>query len=182
MEDWYMKKIRNWQRVGFMFTAIIGTFFHFLFDLTSESIIAALISPVNESIWEHIKLLFFPMFIFALLEYGFLGREYAKFWCIKLKSIVIGIILIPVLYYTYSGIIGKSVDWVNIVIFFVAVGVVYFLETKLFLGNTSCKISSEYAFVMLCMIGIVFFVFTFYPPNIPLFEDPVSKTYGITLP
>ena len=173
-----MKKIVNWQIAGFAFTASMGTFFHFLFDLTKESVVAAFISPVNESIWEHIKLLFFPMFLFALFEYAFWGQQYAGFWCIKLKGIVVGMLLIPVLYYTYSGIIGRSVDWVNIVIFFVAVGVVYFLETKLFLGNTSCKFSSEYAFVILCVIGIVFFVFTFYPPHIPLFQDSMSKTYG----
>ena len=174
-----MKRIINWQIAGFVFTALIGTFFHFLFELTNESIVAALVSPVNESIWEHIKLLFFPMFLFALFEYAFWGQQYAGFWCIKLKGIVVGMLLIPVLYYTYSGIIGRSVDWVNIVIFFVAVGVVYFLETKMFLENKRCRMPSEYAFVILCMIGIVFFVLTFYPPHIPLFQDPMSKTYGV---
>ena len=64
-----MKKLINWQIAGFVFTIITGTFFHFLFDLTNGSRVAALISPVNESIWEHIKLLFFPMFVYALLEY-----------------------------------------------------------------------------------------------------------------
>ena len=173
-----MKKIINWQIAGFAFTVMIGTFFHFLFDLTSESIVAAFVSPVNESIWEHIKLLFFPMLVFALLEYSFWGKEYDQFWCIKLKGILIGMASIPTLYYTYTGIIGKSLDWLNIVIFFGVAGVVYFLETKIFLRNKSCRIPSEYAFVMLCIIGIVFFIFTFYPPSIPFFQDPISKTFG----
>ena len=173
-----MKKLINWQIAGFVFTIITGTFFHFLFDLTNGSRVAALISPVNESIWEHIKLLFFPMFVYALLEYYFWDKEYAQFWCIKWKCIFMGIVLIPTLYYTYTGIIGKSLEWLNIVIFFGVAGAVYFMEYKMFLKNKSCKIPPVYAFVMLCIVGILFFIVTFYPPNIPLFQDPVNKTYG----
>ena len=86
--------------------------------------------------------------------------------------------LIPTLYYTYTGIIGESLDWFYIVIFFGVAGLVYLVETKMFQGNKTCRIPSEYAFVMLSIIGFVFFVFTFYPPEIPFFQDPVSKTYG----
>ena len=138
-----MKKIIHWQIAGFIFTVIIGVLFHFLFDLTNENIVVAFIAPVNESIWEHIKLVYFPMFVYALLEYCFLGKEHNQFWCIKLKSILIGMALIPTLYYTYTGIIGKTVDWFNVVIFFCVTGVVYFLETKMFLENKSCRISNE---------------------------------------
>lgn len=173
-----MKKIINWQIAGFAFTVITGMFFHFLFDLTNGSIAAAFVSPVNESIWEHIKLLFFPMFVYALFEYCFWNKEYAQFWCIKLKCIFMGMILIPTLYYTYTGITGRSLDWLNIVIFFGVAGAVYLMETRMFLKNKSCRISPRYALVMLCITGVLFFLFTFYPPNIPLFQDPVSKTYG----
>ena len=96
------------------------------------------------------------------------GR-YTIFYC--------GISLIYHGIYTYTDIIGESLDWSNIVIFFGVAGLVYLVETKMFLGNKTCRIPSEYAFAMLCIIGIVFFVFTFYPPEIPFFQDSVSKTY-----
>lgn len=51
------KSIPYWQAAGFIFTAILGTLLHFLFDWTNGSVIAALFSAVNESIWEHMKLL-----------------------------------------------------------------------------------------------------------------------------
>ena len=173
-----MKKIVHWQIGGFVFSVLLGVFFHFLFDLTNECIVVAFVAPVNESIGEHIKLVFFPMFLYALFEYSFLETEYEQFWCIKWKGISIGMILIPTIYYTYTGIIGKSVDWFNILSFVGVTGVVYFIETKMFLKNKSCRISSEYAFVILCIVGIVFWIFTFYPPNLPFFQDPISKTYG----
>lgn len=65
------KAIANWQIAGFIFTVILGTFLHFLFNLTKGSVIAALFSAVNESIWEHMKLLYYPMVVFALVEYRF---------------------------------------------------------------------------------------------------------------
>ena len=112
------KSIPYWQVGGFLFTAVVGTFLHFLFDLTGGSMIAALFSAVNESIWEHLKLLFYPMVAFAVAEYVFWGKDAGSFWCIKLIGVGIGLVLIPVLYYTYTGILGVSVDWLNITIFF----------------------------------------------------------------
>lgn len=172
------KTIPYWQVAGFVFTAVVGTLLHFLFDWTGGSVIAALFSAVNESIWEHMKLLFYPMVIFALIEYHAWGRDCKSFWCVKLIGILIGLALIPVLYYTYTGILGMSADWFNITIFFIAAGLTFWLETKLFQNGIACLIHSKSAFVFICLIAIVFTVFTFTPPHIPLFEDPVTGTYG----
>ena len=164
--------------VGFMFTGILGTLLHFAFEWTGNSVIAALVSAVNESIWEHTKLLFYPMVLFALIQYKVWGREVADFWCIKLVGILAGLILIPVLYYTYSGILGISADWFNITIFFIAAAAAYFLETKLFQRDHSCRIPAWAAIAVLCVLAAVYTVLTFYPPEIPFFRDPVTGTYG----
>ena len=66
------KNLPRRQMTGFLFTSILGTFLHFFFDLTGGNVVAALFSAVNESIWEHMKLLFFPMLIFSIIEYLFL--------------------------------------------------------------------------------------------------------------
>ncbi len=52
-----------WQHMGFGAVSLGGTLLHFLYDRT-DSPLCALISGVNESIWEHMKLLFFPMLVF----------------------------------------------------------------------------------------------------------------------
>lgn len=171
------KSIPNWQVAGFLFTAILGTFLHFLFDLTGGSIIAALFSAVNESIWEHMKLLYYPMLIFALIEFFAWGRECRSFWCIKLVGILTGIVLIPVLYYTYTGILGISASWFNITIFFIAAAVVFWLEAKLFEKQLDCPVPAA-AFALVCLIAVIFTVLTFVPPHIPLFRDPLTGTYG----
>lgn len=172
------RSIPRWQLAGFLFTAILGTFLHFLFDLTGQAAVAGLFSAVNESIWEHMKLLFYPMLLFALVEYAVWGKEDSRFWCAKLLGIATGLVLIPVLYYTYTGALGVSADWFNITIFFLTAGIVFWLETKYLQSNRTCRIGLGTAIAILCLTAAAFTMLTFIPPHIPLFRDPVTGTYG----
>lgn len=168
-----------WQFGGFSFTSLLGTLLHFLYEWTNNSKLSALISGVNESTWEHMKLLFFPLFIFAIIQSRYF-KEYINFWWIKLSGSLLGLIMIPVLFYTYNGVFGKSPDFVNITIFFICAAAVFLVETNLFKkSNNRFKTNDIIAFFVFCLIGILFFVFTFATPKIPIFMDPVTKTYGI---
>ena len=167
-----------WQLVGFAVTALGGTLLHFLYEWTGEAAWIAAFSGVNESTWEHMKLLFWPTFIFAAVE-SFFFREYENFWCVKLRGILLGLSLIPILFYTYNGVIGKSPDWINIAIFFVSAAIAYIYETRLFKKDgAKCK-SPKLAFVFLAAIALLFVFFTFNPPEIAIFKDPVTGAYGI---
>ena len=172
------KTVCLWQLLGFAFTSFFGTLLHFLFEWTSNSFVA-LFSNVNESTWEHMKLIFFPMFIFAIVESFFIGKDYESFWLIKLRGILLGLSLIPILFYTISGIFGSTPDFINIAIFFVSAAASYIYETRAFLKKNSESKSQGFAVAVLCFIAVLFWVFTFMPPKIPLFEDPITKLYGI---
>jgi hypothetical protein len=175
-----MKKrdIRLWQFVGFGVVSLGGTLLHFLFELTGGSPLVAPFSGVNESTWEHMKLLFFPLFLFAGVEYFFFRHQLPNFWCVKLRGTLLGLVLIPLIFYTYNGVFGKSPDWVNISIFFLACAMVFLWETQAFTrGNIPCK-NPKLAFFTLCAVAALFIIFTFSPPQIPLFLDPLTNTYG----
>ena len=130
------RNLSLWQFGGFSLTALLGTMLHFLYDWTNRSVLVATFSSVNESTWEHMKLLYFPLLIFALFQNRFSG-DYKNFWCIKLTGILTGLILIPVIFYTYNGAFGRSPDWLNITIFFISAAVTFFLEWQLFKKTTS---------------------------------------------
>lgn len=173
------KTLYRWQSAGFIFVGIMGVLLHFLFDITGQSVIVAPFAAVNESVWEHIKILFFPMLVFAFIQGRFIGKEYGNFWCVKLAGTVLGVLLIPVLYYTIIGIFGAVPDWINILMFYVTAAIVYITETKLLKNNRlNCK-SPKTAVTVLLLIALTLSALTFFPPHIPLFEDPITKTYGI---
>ena len=174
-----MKKSTNrWQLIGFISTAIGGTLLHFLYEWFEEAVWIAPFSGINESTWEHMKLLFWPMFIFAVIQ-SFFFRDRQDFWCIKLRGILLGLILIPIIFYTYNGAIGKSPDWLNITIFFLSAAATYLYETRRFniqsLNCTSPKIS----ITILCIIALLFIIFTFKTPKLEIFKDPITQLYGI---
>ena len=171
------RSIGLWQLLGFAVTTLGGTLLHFLYDLLGTRWVAPF-SGVNESTWEHMKLLFWPMLIFAVIE-GLFLRDREDFWCVKLRGIVLGLVLIPVLFYTYNGAIGKSPDWINIAIFFIAAAVAYIYETRLFNNEaTPCK-NPKLAVTLLCLMALLFTVFTFLTPELGIFKDPLTGTYGI---
>ena len=165
-----------WQLFGFGVTSLLGTILHFLFDWLGGTPWVAPFSGVNESTWEHMKLMFWPMLLFAVVQRAFVdGRE--EFWCIKLRGITLGLILIPIIFYTYNGVIGPSPDWINISIFFVAAALAYAYEYKLFSrGSVACR-SPLSAIIVLAAIALMFVIFTFNPPELKIFIDPVASAF-----
>ena len=172
------KSICFWQFSGFVFTGVLGTLLHFLFNWTNESIIISLFSAVNESIWEHMKLLYFPMLIFTLFESRYFAREHKNFWCVKAVGFFAGLVTIPTLYYTYTGALGIKADWFNILIFFIAAAVSYIIETKIIKNSRGCFFTPTVSKIFILTLGVLFIIFTFRTPKIPLFEDPLDSTYG----
>lgn len=172
------RSIGLWQWIGFGAASLGGTLLHFLYDWTGEALWSAPFSSVNESTWEHMKLLFWPLFIFAAVQ-SFFFSDRRDFWCVKLRGTLLGLALIPILFYTYNGAVGKSPDWLNITIFFVSAAVVYIYETRLFNSERlTCK-SPKSALAALIIIAVLFVLFTFRTPRIGLFQDPVTGLYGI---
>jgi hypothetical protein len=164
------KSISFWQMVGFIAAGVGGTLLHFLYDWSGQHPVVGAFSAVNESIWEHMKLLFFPMLVFSLIEYSRIGKDYPNFWCVKLIGTLMGLTAIPVLYYTYTGALGVSADWFNIAIFFIAAAAVYWLETRLLQNSRPRCTFPAVALGTLLLIGVVFVMLTYYPLNLPLFQ------------
>ena len=172
------KQINYWQSGGFIFVSAFGTLLHFLYDWLGEAIWIAPFSGVNESTWEHIKLFFWPAFIFAIIQ-SFFFKDRQDFWCIKRRGILLGMIMIPTLFYTLNGVIGTLPSWVNISIFFISAAIAYIYEARLFNAeNIICK-NQKINIAILCIIALLFVIFTFTPPELEIFRDPLTGTYGI---
>ena len=172
------RTIALWQLVGFAATSLLGTLLHFLYEWLDGPVWLAPFCGVNESTFEHMKLLFWPMLLFTLLQWSFF-RDRKDFLCVKLRGTLLGLTLIPVLFYTYNGAIGKSPDWINIAIFFLSAAIAYLYETHLFFAK---RIECQHPKLALCVlffIGALFALCTFLPPNLGIFIDPLSGTVGI---
>ena len=172
------RSVGLWQLFGFAVASLGGTLLHFLYDWLDKPAWVAPFSGVNESTWEHMKLLFWPMLLYAVVQ-SFFFKDRGDFWCVKLRGILLGMVLIPVIFYTYNGAIGPSPDWFNIAIFFISAAIVYLYEARLLTTEVLPCRSQKWAVAAFAVLAIAFVVFTFWTPEIGLFRDPLTGTYGI---
>lgn len=165
------KSLKRQEFISFVTASLLGVLFHFVYDWSGQNATVGLFFPVNESTWEHLKLAFFPILLVSFAEYYIGGFPNICFACIKLQSALLAMATIVILFYTYTGILGKSVDWVNIAVYIVSMAIAYLYSyQKLSTGNVTCNSSR-------CIIGatvliILFMVFSVYPPDIGLFRSP----------
>ena len=173
-------RVARWQLGGFLFVCAAGTALHFLYQWSGESVAAAPFAAVNESVWEHMKLLFWPMLLWAGAERAVLGGYSRGFWPAKALGTLLGLALIPALYYTYTGALGVSVMWVDIAIFFVAAAAAFLAETRMLARDWRCRGGARApALVLPLLLPAAFILCTFVPPRVPLFRDPVTGFYGL---
>ncbi|WP_251391556.1 DUF6512 family protein [Mediterraneibacter agrestimuris] len=172
----HLKKYTLW---GILFVSVFGTLAHFIYEWSGKNPFLGLFFPVNESTWEHIKLLFFPMLVYLFYMQHKLKPWYPNMLHILFYGLLLGCALIPVLFYTYSGILGSTVIWIDIAIFYISVLISFFFiyqqicskRRQFFSSSFKPKQAGPYLLVLL--FTIAFFVFTFLPPDIGIFRSPV---------
>lgn len=174
------KKILRFQIFSVIFTWILGTILHFLYEWSGDNKIIASFSAVNESTWEHLKLVFFPMLITTIIGFWIIGKDNKKFWCAKTIGIILAMSFIIVFFYTYTGIIGTNFAILDIGSFFVAVILGEYVAHKIMTNDEyKLKCNKRIAVIGLICILLCFIIFTYLPPHIGLFKDPISNGYGI---
>ena len=136
--------------IGVLVVSALGTLFHFMYDW-----LPIIIFPQNESIFEHMKM------VISLPFYKGDSKElFASFF----SAIIISMFFIITSFYTYSGFIGKSYDFINIILYYIAVGLGFILIYK---KITLVQFSNSVIFAIILLALVI--LFSFYPPNLSFF-------------
>ena len=172
-------KVFKFHIFSIIFTIILGILLHFAFEWSGNNLFIAIFSAVNESTWEHLKLVFFPMLITIIIGYFYLGNDFQKYLCSKTIGIIISISFITIFFYTYSGILGYNLGIINIIIFIISVILAEYTTYSLMKSNYSCN--TKVSIFILTILLLSFILFTYFPPKLGYFIDPISNTYGINI-
>ncbi len=175
------KSIFGYELAGIIFIVIIGSMLHFTFELSGHQPVVGVFSAVNESVWEHMKLGFWPALVWTLFEYRPIKKSTNNFFFAKTLGIYLIPVVIPILFYSYTAVLEESVLVIDILTFVVAVIVGQLVSYKLLTYRLLPHIFGKISLVALLLLGVAFVLFTFYPPHLPLFRDPVTGEYGITM-
>ncbi|XCP84196.1 DUF6512 family protein [Roseburia hominis] len=168
------KKLMYYAIGGAIFTAAAGTCLHFAYERSGSNPLVGMFAPVNESTWEHMKMLFFPMFLYVLLGWPFFSRSVPAFFRSHLAGTITGTMFVAIIFYTYTGIIGKHYLALDIATFIISVVIAFCISYRLAVQNSRIL---PVALLVTLNVGLMvgFFIFTYAPPGIALFQIYAEK-------
>ena len=156
--------------IGIPILFIIGSLFHFIYEWSGNNILVSFISPINESIWEHLKIAFFPMTIYWLI-YLLINPAIEKDkWLFSLLiSALSAMFTITSLYYTYTGALGIESLLIDASLLLVGITIGHLMGIHLFKYGPT--IPSFISLTIILSILILFLIFTLAPPSLPIFQN-----------
>jgi len=167
----------QFQIISTIFILISGILLHFAYDWSGNNSFIGLFGAVNESTWEHLKILFFPMLITTIIGCFYFSNTVLNFLCAKTIGIVVALLFTTSFFYTYAGILGTNIAILNIISFFIAIIIGEYIAYKIMCSYFSCN--KKIVIISLIILLLCFIIFTYNTPQIGLFKDPVSGEYGI---
>nr|MDO8113898.1 DUF6512 family protein [Candidatus Sigynarchaeota archaeon] len=176
------KTILKWEMWGFIIAFVAGTLLHFTFEWTRNWVPIAVIAAVNESTWEHLKIAFWPMFIWACIEW-----KIFKVKGVKAENYVIGKaigiystpLLIIAMFYSYLALGGIDSLAYDIGIFAASIFVGQVISALILSLKAWPSWTRLAGIIALIFAAACFSLFTYLPPQNILFLDPESGLYGI---
>ena len=161
--------------IGFVTIGFIGALLHFVYDWLKHNSHVSLFVAVNESTWEHLKLAMLPTFVWAIVGLFFRFPNYAFAVFIVLTVICV---MIPSVFYTYTSITKKPILAVDISSFFIAIMLAMFLCYRIMSAGEFAPAFRYVGIIGTCFFALSFLLFTYFPPHIFLFRDPITNKYG----
>ena len=152
---------------------VLGCLSHFFYEFTGNNKFVGFISPINESIWEHMKLALYPVFLCNSIYYLIKGRKNKidpnKWFTANMISVIVSMISIPFCYYLYTGALGINNSIVNIFILLISIILGQVLALHIYRRGRGQNAIFSISIVILIMI--LFALLTYNPLNYPIFQD-----------
>ena len=165
-----MNEIFIFNIVGVIIVSMLGCLSHFAYEWLGGIPATASLFATNESVFQHMKIFIIPYFVYGIFEYFAYGKIVQNFIPVKTFSLLMGALFIPVFFYSYSGILGFNIVWLDISIFFMAVILAFFISYKK-MNQTflSSKTDNVVWSIVLMIIILSTVVLSYYTPNLGLF-------------
>ena len=172
------KYVLKWEIGGIVFVFLLGALLHFVFEWSDESAPMGAIASVNESVWEHFKQGFWPMCLYAAIEYWFIRARVNNFLTAKAVAVYLIPLVTGVVFYAYTTVTGEHILIVDILIFLAAIIVGQLTSYRILNLAKLPLYASVVSLILILTLALVLILFTYYPPHLPIFLDGTGF-YGL---
>lgn len=170
-----LRFVRMYNFIGIFVILLIAGPLHFAYEWSGENFLMSLVAPVNESIWEHLKMVYWPTLLWWVTGYVLFRHRKAlsgiRWFQSMAVSIIFNMLIIVLWYYTWSGALGIEATWVN---FSSMISVVIGQLLAVHVYRVAKPRWIYFIPGVFIMLSLAFMsgYFTYYPPALPMFISP----------
>ena len=152
---------------------------HFLYDLF-PSFFTSIFSPINESIFEHTKMIFTSLLLGRIVIYFIRKKKDLNTNNYIIKSYlttILNICIFLVIYLPIYYLFGENLI-ITLLLYWITIFITEYFMYKLF----SKSLQHNYNLLGILLIILTYFTFTYFSYNpiyIDFFYDPMHRKYGI---
>lgn len=172
--------VRRWELAGVPAIVGAGALLHFAFEWSGGWRPLAVFAPVNESVWEHLKLGFWPGLAYGVIELFRIGEGLNNWWVAKSAGLTIMGLLTSGLFYGYVAVLGEHALPLDIAVFVAAVAAGQLASYRLLIARELPRVARVPAAAWLLALASAFALWSFDPPHVFPFRDPVTGGYGVS--
>ncbi len=172
------KRILIAEIIGAFFVFGLAFVFHFMYGWSGYNSFVGIFAAHNESVFEHTKILFYPFIIYSIIEYFILHISLKRFFISKAIPAISLIFMVIIFHYTYTGIIGYHIGWVDILLTFIYAVFASLISYWLLVSKKALTKAYVSVLVVFIIILISMLSFSLFPPKISLFYDSMHDTFG----
>ncbi len=169
-------KLKILATIGIFITSFLS---HEMYKLIPNTLISFFF-PVNESIFEHMKIIYTSTLLYGIIDYTLLKKEKITFHNFPLQLYLtsfLGIILYLIIYLPINYFIKEFLP-LSIFLLLIVYGIMQILSFHL-LTKKPLKVLNKISIALIIITYINFIILTYNPPHNFLFYDTTTKTYGI---
>ena len=160
---------------GALFIAAVGTAWHFVYGWSGDNVALGLIAPVNESVWEHTKLVAIPSLMWNAIAALRLTPRHRLPWAAFAEAST-GPAVMVAGYYSYTAVLGRGWFVMDIGLFFVSLAAGRLVNHRIRVGSFRVP-GPTVSGVLIAGLLAAFAVLTLEPPDLPLFQEPSPGFY-----
>ena len=158
---------------------ILACLSHFVYKLSGKNLIAGLFNPVNESVWEHLKLMFFPFLLWWIVMYIIKKQKCDISLNTWIESAAVSSVAAPLsvllLYYSYTGVFGIESMFIDILLTFICYFIALSVASHYLEYSAPNRCTAIVSVILIIIIFSAFIVFTINPPKLPIFSYNSNK-------
>lgn len=168
----------RYELIGAIIVCVLSPVFHFLFEWSGNNLFVGLFAAVNESVWEHTKIVYFPFLFYSIIEYFVVKPDFWRFFAAKTVSMSMILLLMITFFYTYSGMFGMESLIVDIIFTLVLIFIAFYISYRLYRSRRVMNFFPLLIIILFAAILAIELLFTVFPPHIPLFQDSGTLSFG----